>query len=1313
MGDASLMDAQRRIAAGLINDSREFRSQLSIRGYASLYTSPFTKRGLFCDTAVLLCSIAALVFFMLETYQQGNSPIALNWTFFGIFVTDFLLHLFTASSRIEFLFEPAAIADLVTTISIAAGLNLNFLRLVRIFRSLRKWEQTSLFARFINRVLYEVIKLVLIIVVMIFCAAGVFLLVEQDAHTPPLTYHLSLYFTVVTFSTVGYGDISPNTDLGRLVVIVLIVITIMVLPFQISKLVETWEERPRYTSKADTRSPFVILGGNITDSAVIDFLSDFWHQSHLVPDDADVDLNKRLHRVGYRKHLHITIVSPISPSVVMKNLMTTGAFRKMVSFVHGTIQDAGTLKLAGLGSSKCRAVFLFPDVSPLSSRKSAVADSRTILEALAVRKQCESVPLVLMLISPEYKRYLRHLANVQMIYSIQSLKLSMLARSVVVPGFSTLVTNLASSYRFAGVHQRQLPAWKRDYVAGAANEFLTVDLPEALHGHAWPIVVRTLFAVFHVIPFAVLQGDAADDEQQSTETPPASAGQGQPFSVSLSPLRDRQERAAAAERTTERQEVHILLNPGPEFVLEWPRDVLLLIGNGRGNSLRTAIERLTVDQVVSTPSAALSSSFSLVADPGGLTGATGTQPQPHALHPHAHAEAHQPAQSAQSVQPAQPAQPAPPTHLHQHHQAPATPPTHLHQHQQAQQALERSAIADNSTVWEVIGSTASSAVSREVVERPDATDTVMRHQRVAAPSSRSETQLSSGCSSGDGGSSAAMLRHRYARQARIQQHLARQTSSVHLRPTEQLLQVVLNKSDPRIKKARQSDQAFIQKALVVEHLPGYVTNHVLILACRIEPMELLLLLRPLRSSLLAQNLPVVVLSSRLPMTRFWENESDLQDLYLISGVPQQREALIRAGIDRASRALILSSRASQFVDGTDWQVVLTELAVTTLRCKSFYTVTEVPISKDIQFLQLEEEGHHSSMHVTTSFAAGRTWSALACHRFLSQAFYNARLFHVLHRLIPGSNPREGSVGAHFSRFAGSHLCIRTLPSWLTSSAHTSQGPAADRRTPVSEQIGFCELFAQLLESDGSLLIGVYRSCDRDAPPYVLTAPWFDADQFVPLYPTDLLYIFSPPSNYKGGIMGEMRDDAGISSSQMVLPDVPDGVELPDAMCLAISDSSDSPASSRSASTSRGRKSTASTRPHPTCAAAAAADSTSSSSRPFASSPQLLEVVPKPRPGARQYQVVVDPVVSRSVASTDSGQQHQRDPVAKDEEEAARTSLSRDTRGSDSSSDSNSSSGSESDEDGETDPSCPDEHEPLVRASAPDEDDDYDVNSEII
>ena len=43
-------------------------------------------------------------------------------------------------------------------------------------------------------------------------------------------FHDMLYFTIVTMTTVGYGDISPKSDEGRAIVVFTIVIILSVLP---------------------------------------------------------------------------------------------------------------------------------------------------------------------------------------------------------------------------------------------------------------------------------------------------------------------------------------------------------------------------------------------------------------------------------------------------------------------------------------------------------------------------------------------------------------------------------------------------------------------------------------------------------------------------------------------------------------------------------------------------------------------------------------------------------------------------------------------------------------------------------------------------------------------------------------------------------------------------------------------------------------------------------------------------------------------------------------------------------------------------
>jgi hypothetical protein len=46
-----------------------------------------------------------------------------------------------------------------------------------------------------------------------------------------------IYFTVVTLATVGYGDVTPKSEEGRVCVIILIIIVLVVIPKQTNELI--------------------------------------------------------------------------------------------------------------------------------------------------------------------------------------------------------------------------------------------------------------------------------------------------------------------------------------------------------------------------------------------------------------------------------------------------------------------------------------------------------------------------------------------------------------------------------------------------------------------------------------------------------------------------------------------------------------------------------------------------------------------------------------------------------------------------------------------------------------------------------------------------------------------------------------------------------------------------------------------------------------------------------------------------------------------------------------------------------------------
>jgi len=82
------------------------------------------------------------------------------------------------------------------------------------------------------------VRIGLTITSMIFVAAGVYQIVETFDSDVELDFFTSLWFIVVTITTVGYGDIAPRTSVGRVVVIFIIIFAIFAIPLETNRLLE-------------------------------------------------------------------------------------------------------------------------------------------------------------------------------------------------------------------------------------------------------------------------------------------------------------------------------------------------------------------------------------------------------------------------------------------------------------------------------------------------------------------------------------------------------------------------------------------------------------------------------------------------------------------------------------------------------------------------------------------------------------------------------------------------------------------------------------------------------------------------------------------------------------------------------------------------------------------------------------------------------------------------------------------------------------------------------------------------------------------
>ncbi len=147
--------------------------------------------------------------------------------------------------KIKFIFSPMSIIDLLAILPYYRPLRmLRFFLLFRLFKLMRYASIVkSLLAVFRDK-MFELLVLVAISFFVIMMASTVMYTVEGLGDNPNLnTFFDSIYWAIVTMATVGYGDIVPETGIGKLVSIMLMGGGLMVVVLATSIITSAFTER--------------------------------------------------------------------------------------------------------------------------------------------------------------------------------------------------------------------------------------------------------------------------------------------------------------------------------------------------------------------------------------------------------------------------------------------------------------------------------------------------------------------------------------------------------------------------------------------------------------------------------------------------------------------------------------------------------------------------------------------------------------------------------------------------------------------------------------------------------------------------------------------------------------------------------------------------------------------------------------------------------------------------------------------------------------------------------------------------------------
>uniref|UniRef100_A0A6I8PNG1 Potassium sodium-activated channel subfamily T member 2 n=1 Tax=Ornithorhynchus anatinus TaxID=9258 RepID=A0A6I8PNG1_ORNAN len=240
-----------------------------------------------------------------------------------------------------------------------------------------------------------------------------------------LTLFDSLYFCIVTFSTVGFGDVTPKFWPSKLFVVVMICVALVVLPIQFEQLAYLWMERQKsggnYSRhRAQTEKHVVLCVSSLKIDLLMDFLNEFYAHPRL-------------------QDYYVVILCPTEMDAQVRRVLQIPMWSQRVIYLQGSaLKDQDLLRAKMDDAEACFILSSRCEVDRTS------ADHQTILRAWAVKDFAPNCPLYVQILKPENKFHIKFADHV---VCEEEFKYAMLALNCICPATSTLITLLVHTSR--------------------------------------------------------------------------------------------------------------------------------------------------------------------------------------------------------------------------------------------------------------------------------------------------------------------------------------------------------------------------------------------------------------------------------------------------------------------------------------------------------------------------------------------------------------------------------------------------------------------------------------------------------------------------------------------------------------------------------------------------------------------------------------------------------------------------------------------------------------------------------------------------
>jgi len=220
---------------------------MSRREKVAFYLAVETPAGRVVNLIITGLVLLSSVIFVVETYSIPPKLLltlkAIETLILICFSVEYLLRLWCAERKIKYLFSIYSLIDLVVILPFFLGvIDVSFILVFRWLRILHmmRFITSKTWLDIINQEDGVILaRIFFTVFAIIFIYSGLIYQVEHAINAEAFrTFFDAVYFSIVTMTTVGFGDITPISDGGRWMTLFMILTGIALIPWQVGDLIK-------------------------------------------------------------------------------------------------------------------------------------------------------------------------------------------------------------------------------------------------------------------------------------------------------------------------------------------------------------------------------------------------------------------------------------------------------------------------------------------------------------------------------------------------------------------------------------------------------------------------------------------------------------------------------------------------------------------------------------------------------------------------------------------------------------------------------------------------------------------------------------------------------------------------------------------------------------------------------------------------------------------------------------------------------------------------------------------------------------------